>query len=100
MAFTATRLVHTAAFVGNSKIRAAGQHMESWMIVTDSGTTSGTVTTFRITNPKAWIFFITDDGSVVVPTVVITPLGSGTSTLAISGLTSGKTYIMDVRGGV
>lgn len=100
MAITFTQLTPTFAFTGYAGMRASSQHLEIWQCVTTGGTTSGTLTTARITAPRSNLVFITDDGSVVAVTPTITPLASGKATLAYTGLTSGKTYIIMVRGTV
>lgn len=99
MAAVVTQISPTAAFSANSGLRAAGVALELWQIVLTSPTTAATITANKITHPTATNYFLADDASVVTPTVAITPLGSGTSTIAATGLTTDKTYFVLIRGG-
>lgn len=98
MAATLAQLVPTAAFLGKSGIRAAGVYMEIWLIVLSGGTTAATITTSKITRPVDYVYFLADDGTVFTPTVAVTPLASGTSTLAATVLTADKTFIVVIKG--
>jgi hypothetical protein len=98
MAAVTTQMTPSAAFAGKGGLRAAGVAMESWLIVLSGGTTAATITTSKITRPVAWDYFLADDASLGSPTVVNTPLASGTATLAATGLTANKTYMVNIRG--
>lgn len=100
MAATVTRYVSTLAFHGHAGTRANRHHMELWNVVLAGGTTAFTITTFKITKPVAYMVFDDADASVVAITATVTPLGSGTATLAFTGGTSGKTYLVIIQGGV
>lgn len=98
MAAVVTQLTPTAAFLGKSGIRAAGVYMEMWLIVLSGGTTAATITCAKISRPTDYVYFLADDASVFTPTVAVTPLGSGTSTLAATVLTADKTFIVVIKG--
>ena len=100
MAATVTRYITTQAFHGHNGTRANAHHMEMWNVVLAGGTTAFTITTNKITKPVSYMVFDDADASVVAITATVTPLASGTSTLAFTGGTSGKTYLVVIQGGV
>ena len=80
-------------------MRAAGQYLEEWIIVLTNPTTASTITTNKLTRPVTTeVFDVSSAGSAVANTPTITPLASGTATVAFTGLTTDKTFLVRIRG--
>lgn len=99
MAAVATQLTPSSAFRGVGGLRAAGVYLETWLIVLTTPTTAVNITTNKITHPTSADVLSCVDASDAGETQAFTPLSSGTSLVALSGLTTDTTYIAYIRGG-